>query len=79
MIDGEIAVDIATWIGALDPSRGIRPISEPEPAGRPAVRGHVVAVRADGTRGQPSCSTRPSRQIRVQSVGASGTPWAPAS
>ncbi|EUA33593.1 hypothetical protein I552_4372 [Mycobacterium xenopi 3993] len=52
-IDGEeIAVDPATWIGSRDRSWGIRPIGEPEPAGRrrPAVRGHVVAVYADGLR-----------------------------
>ena len=36
-IDGEeIAVDPATWIGSRDRSWGIRPIGEPEPAGRPA-------------------------------------------
>ena len=37
VIDGdEIAVDPATWIGSRDRSWGIRPIGEPEPAGRPA-------------------------------------------
>ena len=37
VIDGEtIAVDPATWIGTRDRSWGIRPIGEPEPAGRPA-------------------------------------------
>ena len=36
-IDGEeIAVDPAVWIGSRDRSWGIRPIGEPEPAGRPA-------------------------------------------
>ncbi|MGZ4516013.1 MAG: hypothetical protein ACXVX5_15200, partial [Mycobacterium sp.] len=36
-IDGEeIAVDPATWLGSRDRSWGIRPIGEPEPAGRPA-------------------------------------------
>ena len=53
-IDGEkITVDPATWIGSRDRSWGIRPIGEAEPAGRPgrpAVRGHVVALRADGVR-----------------------------
>jgi hypothetical protein len=37
VIDGEeITVDPATWIGTRDRSWGIRPIGEPEPAGRPA-------------------------------------------
>ncbi|KAA8960866.1 hypothetical protein [Mycobacterium sp.] len=37
VLDGEeIAVDAATWIGSRDRSWGIRPIGEPEPAGRPA-------------------------------------------
>jgi len=37
LLDGkEIAVDPATWIGSRDRSWGIRPIGEPEPAGRPA-------------------------------------------
>ncbi len=37
VIDGEeIAVDTATRIGTPDRSWGIRPIDEPEPAGRPA-------------------------------------------
>ena len=37
VVDGkEIAVDPATWIGSRDRSWGIRPIGEPEPAGRPA-------------------------------------------
>ncbi len=37
VIDGQdIAVDPATWIGTRDRSWGIRPIGEPEPAGRPA-------------------------------------------
>ena len=37
VIDGEtIGVDPATWIGTRDRSWGIRPIGEPEPAGRPA-------------------------------------------
>ena len=37
VIDGEeIAVDPSTWIGTRDRSWGIRPIGEPEPAGRPA-------------------------------------------
>ncbi|MGC5246141.1 hypothetical protein ACPXB3_04335 [Gordonia sp. DT219] len=37
VIDGEeIAVDPATWIGSRDRSWGIRPVGEPEPAGRPA-------------------------------------------
>jgi hypothetical protein len=36
-IDGqEIPVDPSTWIGSRDRSWGIRPIGEPEPAGRPA-------------------------------------------
>jgi hypothetical protein len=36
-IDGEeITVDPAVWIGSRDRSWGIRPIGEPEPAGRPA-------------------------------------------
>ncbi|HWT47269.1 MAG TPA: hypothetical protein VN255_01335, partial [Mycobacterium sp.] len=36
-VDGqEIAVDPATWLGSRDRSWGIRPIGEPEPAGRPA-------------------------------------------
>jgi len=36
-VDGEeIAVDPAVWIGSRDRSWGIRPIGEPEPAGRPA-------------------------------------------
>jgi len=36
-IDGEeIAVDPKVWIGSRDRSWGIRPIGEPEPAGRPA-------------------------------------------
>ncbi len=36
-IDGdEIVVDPATWIGSRDRSWGIRPVGEPEPAGRPA-------------------------------------------
>jgi hypothetical protein len=36
-IDGEeIAVDPSTWIGSRDRSWGIRPVGEPEPAGRPA-------------------------------------------
>jgi hypothetical protein len=35
-IDGDdIAVDPATWIGSRDRSWGIRPVGEPEPAGRP--------------------------------------------
>lgn len=34
--DTEIAVQPATWIGSRDRSWGIRPIGEPEPAGRPA-------------------------------------------
>ena len=37
VVDGkEIPVDPATWIGSRDRSWGIRPIGEPEPAGRPA-------------------------------------------
>jgi hypothetical protein len=37
VIDGEeIAVDPESWIGSRDRSWGIRPIGEPEPAGRPA-------------------------------------------
>jgi len=37
VIDGqEIAIDPKTWIGTRDRSWGIRPIGEPEPAGRPA-------------------------------------------
>jgi len=37
VIDGQtIAVDPATWIGTRDRSWGIRPVGEPEPAGRPA-------------------------------------------
>jgi len=37
VIDGqEIPVDPSTWIGSRDRSWGIRPIGEPEPAGRPA-------------------------------------------
>jgi hypothetical protein len=37
VVDGEqIAVDPATWLGSRDRSWGIRPIGEPEPAGRPA-------------------------------------------
>lgn len=37
VIDGErIAVDPKTWIGTRDRSWGVRPIGEPEPAGRPA-------------------------------------------
>jgi hypothetical protein len=37
VIDGEtIPVDPAVWIGTRDRSWGIRPIGEPEPAGRPA-------------------------------------------
>jgi hypothetical protein len=36
-VDGEeIAVDPAVWLGSRDRSWGIRPIGEPEPAGRPA-------------------------------------------
>ncbi len=36
-IDGErIAVDPGTWIGTRDRSWGIRPVGEPQPAGRPA-------------------------------------------
>lgn len=36
-IDGQdITVDPQTWIGSRDRSWGIRPIGEPEPAGRPA-------------------------------------------
>jgi len=36
-IDGErINVDPGTWIGSRDRSWGIRPVGEPEPAGRPA-------------------------------------------
>jgi hypothetical protein len=36
-VDGEeITVDPATWLGSRDRSWGIRPIGEPEPAGRPA-------------------------------------------
>ncbi|MBU3749624.1 MAG: hypothetical protein FGM52_04100 [Mycobacterium sp.] len=36
-VDGEeITVDPANWIGTRDRSWGIRPIGEPEPAGRPA-------------------------------------------
>jgi hypothetical protein len=36
-VDGqEITVDPQTWIGSRDRSWGIRPIGEPEPAGRPA-------------------------------------------
>ncbi|MGH3562290.1 MAG: hypothetical protein ACRDTN_10975, partial [Mycobacterium sp.] len=36
-IDGdEITVDPSTWIGSRDRSWGIRPVGEPEPAGRPA-------------------------------------------
>jgi hypothetical protein len=36
-IDGEeIPVDPSVWIGSRDRSWGIRPIGEPEPAGRPA-------------------------------------------
>ena len=54
VIDGEeITVDPAAWIGSRDRSWGIRPIGEAEPrrpARRPAVRGHVVALRADGVR-----------------------------
>ena len=53
-IDGEmITVDPKVWIGSRDRSWGIRPIGEAEPAGRPgrpAVRGHVVALRADRVR-----------------------------
>lgn len=37
VVDGEeITVDPGTWIGSRDRSWGIRPIGEPEPAGRPA-------------------------------------------
>lgn len=37
-IDGQdITVDPSVWIGSRDRSWGIRPIGEPEPAGRPAV------------------------------------------
>lgn len=37
VVDGErIAVDPATWLGSRDRSWGIRPVGEPEPAGRPA-------------------------------------------
>ncbi|MEP9416312.1 hypothetical protein ABLE92_18530 [Gordonia sp. VNQ95] len=37
VVDGqEITVDPATWIGTRDRSWGIRPVGEPEPAGRPA-------------------------------------------
>jgi hypothetical protein len=37
VIDGEeIRVDPKTWIGTRDRSWGIRPIGDPEPAGRPA-------------------------------------------
>jgi hypothetical protein len=37
VVDGaEIAVDPGTWLGSRDRSWGIRPIGEPEPAGRPA-------------------------------------------
>ena len=36
-VDGEeITVDPAVWLGSRDRSWGIRPIGEPEPAGRPA-------------------------------------------
>jgi hypothetical protein len=36
-VDGEeIAVDPQTWLGSRDRSWGIRPVGEPEPAGRPA-------------------------------------------
>lgn len=36
-IDGhEFTVDPATWVGSRDRSWGIRPVGEPEPAGRPA-------------------------------------------
>ncbi|MGC2652634.1 MAG: hypothetical protein WA317_03295 [Mycobacterium sp.] len=36
-VDGEeIAVDPQTWLGTRDRSWGIRPVGEPEPAGRPA-------------------------------------------
>src|ERR1700757_4220322 len=36
-VDGEdITVDPKTWLGRRDRSWGIRPIGEPEPAGRPA-------------------------------------------
>jgi hypothetical protein len=54
VVDGsEIAVDPATWIGSRDRSWGIRPIGEPEPAGRPAdppFEGMWWLVRADGVR-----------------------------
>lgn len=37
VVDGaEIAVDPATWLGSRDRSWGIRPVGEPEPAGRPS-------------------------------------------
>lgn len=37
VVDGEeIVVDPSTWIGSRDRSWGIRPVGEPEPAGRPA-------------------------------------------
>ena len=37
VIDGQdIPVDPATWIGTRDRSWGVRPVGEPEPAGRPA-------------------------------------------
>ncbi len=36
-VDGsEIAVDPSTWVGTRDRSWGIRPVGEPEPAGRPS-------------------------------------------
>ena len=38
-VDGEeITVDPSVWLGSRDRSWGIRPIGEPEPAGRPRTR-----------------------------------------
>ena len=53
-IDGEeITVDPDRWIGSRDRSWGIRPVGEARAGRAPggsAVRGHVVALRADGVR-----------------------------
>lgn len=47
VVDGErIAVDPATWLGSRDRSWGIRPVGEPEPAGRPR-RAAGLAAGAD--------------------------------